>query len=339
MDFKRNASDVRKGFNYQDMVALFYFLNHIENIKEIKNEGKDDIDVVFRDNTTKYFQAKETKNVNKTLSKKELKEALTTLFEDILDDKNKKITEIGIITNCNYPFTKKDANFIVPYRSEDYINLSSVAKDRITKFLGELTQYDINKFEFKKLTVIKIAYQGNDDDSKLERLEKPINRFLDKARIEKGRYYSLLKDWSYIFYRNSESSYTVTPEDFVRRTEVTILDEPDLDTFFKEFHVITGNKQYIKNNYSTYLEKLYSDFKIMSIIQRDYSKFCLHNMNEDGIKTDDEFVNKESKKILEDLGLRDRKEDIDIARLIVWSRINHQAYFENIEEAVGVENK
>lgn len=335
---KRNASAIRQGFNYQDMTALFYFLNHIEDIREIKNEGKDDIDIVFKNNSKKYFQAKETININQALSKDELKKALITLMEDIIDDEDESITEIGIITNCNYPFTMKDSNFIVPYRSEDYVNLSSVAKNRILDLLNELN-YDIKKFKLEDLTIIKIAYQGNDDDSKLERLEKPINKFLAKARIDSSRYFSLLRDWSYIFYRNSESTYTVTPEKFVRRTEVTLLDDPNLDEFFRTFHIKTGNKRYIKNNYSNYLEKLYSDFKIMSIIQRDYAEYCVHNIEKEDDEVEKDFVNEEAEKIVDNLGLKNSKEDLDIAKLIVWLRILHDIYFENIEEAAGIENR
>lgn len=237
----RNASDVRKGFNYQDMVALFYFLNNIREIKELKNEGKDDIDVKLKNNSIKYFQVKETKDINHALDKDVLKKALNTLFDDTLDKNDKKISEIGIITNCNYPFTMKDKNFLEPYISEAYTELSSVAKNRISDALEELladdSNYNTKKFSYNKLTIKKIAYHGNDDASKLERLERPINKFLDIANIERSKYFSLLRDWSYIFYRNSEQVYTITPQKFVRRTEVTILDNPNLDDFFRTFHI------------------------------------------------------------------------------------------------------
>ena len=31
-----NASGVKRGYNYQDVVALYYFLDNIENISKIK---------------------------------------------------------------------------------------------------------------------------------------------------------------------------------------------------------------------------------------------------------------------------------------------------------------
>lgn len=338
----RNASDVRKGFNYQDMVALFYFLNNIREIKEIKNEGKDDIDVKLKNNSIKYFQVKETKDINHALDKEVLKKALNTLFDDTLDKNNKKVSEIGIITNCNYPFTMQDKNFLEPYISEDYTQLSSVAKKRISDALKELftddSNYDTKKFNYKKLTIKKIAYHGNDDASKLERLERPINKFLDVANIERSKYFSLLRDWSYIFYRNSEQTYTITPQKFVRRTEVTILDNPNLDEFFRTFHIRTGNKSYIKNKYSDYLEKMYTDFRLMSLIQRDYIKYGLEHPDEFDDELETNFVNEEAGVIFKELGLTNAKANIDIAKLIVWLRITHDVYFENIESAAGIES-
>ena len=203
-----NAADIRKGFNYQDLVALYVFLTYITDLKVLNNEGDEDIDILFKDGTYRYYQAKETKNVDKSLSKKELSEALRTLFNDIerVDDKT-LISEIGVVTNCNYPFTKKDSNFIVPYMKKDHTTLSNVAIDRINGLIEELKVKDKNyktvDFLYDKLTVTKLAYQGIDDDSRLERLEKPINRFLSKAKIENGRYSRLLNEWSFLFYRSS----------------------------------------------------------------------------------------------------------------------------------------
>ena len=339
-----NAADIRKGFNYQDLVALYVFLTYITDLKVLNNEGDEDIDILFKDGTYRYYQAKETKNVDKSLSKKELSEALRTLFNDIerVDDKT-LISEIGVVTNCNYPFTKKDSNFIVPYMKKDHSTLSNVAIDRINGLIEELKVKDKNyktvDFLYDKLTVTKLAYQGIDDDSRLERLEKPINRFLSKAKIENGRYSRLLKEWTFLFYRSSENKkYTITTENFVERTEIAIMDDPNLDDFFRTFHIRTGNKAYIMNNYSRYLKKLIRHFNIMSAIQKDFNSYKLKNQNLYEDEIEKKFVNEEYEKIANMMGFENDESEKDIAKLIIWLRIIHDSYFYNIERAAKIEN-
>lgn len=110
-----NAADIRKGFNYQDLVALYVFLTYITDLKVLNNEGDEDIDILFKDGTYRYYQAKETKNVDKSLSKKELSEALRTLFNDIerVDDKT-LISEIGVVTTVTILLLKKTVILLCP---------------------------------------------------------------------------------------------------------------------------------------------------------------------------------------------------------------------------------
>ena len=63
----RNASDTRRGFNYQDMVALYYYLDNIKEIKELNNKGEDDVDIKYNDGSLGFLQVKESQNVDNTL--------------------------------------------------------------------------------------------------------------------------------------------------------------------------------------------------------------------------------------------------------------------------------
>ncbi|QNQ80520.1 dsDNA nuclease domain-containing protein [Lactobacillus sp. PV034] len=337
--FPTNASYVRKGFNYQDMAALYYFLMHISEIAELNNEGNEDIDVKLKDGTIRYFQAKETKNIDNALKKTELRDALHTLSNNIIRQNYNHLDEVGIITNCNYPFTQKDYNFKVPYKKIDYSGLSSIATKRINDILQEFPKEIDIDFLLSKLSVTKLAYQGSDDASLLERLEIPIYSFMTMARIERSRYRQLLMDWSFLFNRSSENiKYKITPQKFIERTAVTIMDEPNLDKFFSIFQIRTGNKTYISNNYSEQLEKFLNNFKYMSVIQQDFDKYTNKNQNMLQNDLEIEFVNYEYEKISKLMGLNEEEADQDIVKLIIWLRIIHDTYFRNLESIISDED-
>lgn len=83
---------------------------------------------------------------------------------------------------------------------------------------------------------------------------------------------------------------------------------------------------------------MYTDFRLMSLIQRDYIKYGLEHPDEFDDELESNFVNEEAKVIFKELGQTNVKANIDIAKLIVWLRITHDVYFENIESAAGIEN-
>ena len=64
-----NASGVKRGYNYQDVVALYYFLDNIENISKINDEGEDDIEIIFEDGKYVFLQAKESVKSDKAITK------------------------------------------------------------------------------------------------------------------------------------------------------------------------------------------------------------------------------------------------------------------------------
>ena len=75
----RNASDSRRGFNYQDIVALHYYLDNIKEIEELNNEGEDDIDIKYVDGSLGFLQVKESKNVDHTLRSEVFKKSINIL--------------------------------------------------------------------------------------------------------------------------------------------------------------------------------------------------------------------------------------------------------------------
>ncbi|MBB1078776.1 hypothetical protein H5S09_06920 [Limosilactobacillus sp. STM2_1] len=340
MSLFRNASGIRKGFNYQDMVALYYFLDNIKEIKEIKNEGEDDVDIVFNDGSLGFLQAKETKNIDTTLKVGILRKALIALFDDCVAHKNIKLLEI--ITNSNYPFSKKDISFLQPYGKFIFKDLKANSQQKINKQIENICKsekkYNKEDFDTDKLAITKISYEGSDDRSKLQELKNIIYEFISDAEISPSYYKRLLHSWSFLFYRNSdEPKNRISKKKFIDYTELTVMDAPDLDEFIRKFDVKAGNIDYIKENYEDYLEKAILDYSLITIVESDFDKFSLKNR--DKVEADNivQFVNEESSIIFEKIGLNNQ-DDLDIAKIIVWLIVIRRRFLNNIERASINEN-
>lgn len=334
-----NASGVKRGYNYQDVVALYYFLDNIENISKINDEGEDDIEIIFEDGKYVFLQAKESVKSDKAITKPLLRKALSTLYEDFKNHKT-DIKELGIITNSNFPFTKKDFNFLLPYQYYKYDALSRTAQNRIQEQIKILEANQASTvLDLKKLSVTKISYSGYDERSRLQQLNIVVNEFLEKAKIESRMTARLSDAWLISFNRSSEDAKDyITKRHFLSQTEIEVMDEPEFETFFREFDIQTGNKRFIKDQYEKFLRKCIEKFTIVSKIDNDYRKFSIENSDKGQNEIEIDFVNKESKIITKELGLQNMDADLDIAKLIVWLRITNDTYIENIEKAANVKN-
>ncbi|WP_141374049.1 hypothetical protein, partial [Levilactobacillus brevis] len=56
-----NNSGGVAGFNFQDMAALYLFLDNVDEVQSFEVEGKEDIVLIWNDGTMSFIQAKETK--------------------------------------------------------------------------------------------------------------------------------------------------------------------------------------------------------------------------------------------------------------------------------------
>ena len=250
---------------------------------------------------------------------------------------NNNIKLLGIVTNNNYPLTKKNNSFIQPYSYFEFLDLPESSQKRIKGQLQDILasdeKYKEIKFDESKLTITKISYVGSNDKSKLQALKDVIHDFMGSAGIPETHYSTLLATWSFIFCRSSEyPEQVIDKKKFICYTEMAVMDLPDLDKFFSQFNVKVGNIDYIRQNYRSDLERAVVDYALVSMIETDFAKYNSLHSDKNESENLITFVESEYKKVYAKLGLK-RPEDADIAKLIVWLIITKDTFLRNIEGA------
>lgn len=334
-----NASNTQKGFHYQDFCALYFFVNNVKKIKSINDEGKEDFDVLYIDDKVGFFQAKEISN-NQNLQGKNINQSLKVLLDDYKSVSYDDLKELGIITNTSLPFGQKTDNaFNQPYMKYNYNSLSQKEKDVINK-QAKIYKIDIdNPKLLNKLTVTRIQYQGQDEQSKFQELRKRTENLINDARIYSGNTTSLMNEWIKMFTHNTEyPNVNVNKEQFTAHTEMTVLDRPNFDKFFDIFDDDI-NEEYIKNEYHTTLAKVCLNFSIKNKIENEFFIFKKQHLD---IKRQDRFksfTENFAEEVTKMVGLTNKNDDLCIAKLIIWLIIRQKHICQDIEESFNFENK
>ncbi|USS89385.1 hypothetical protein [Fructilactobacillus cliffordii] len=131
-----NASSTKKGFNYQDVAAVFFMFNYIKELISINDEGIDDIDLILKDKTI-FIQTKHSDKYPKaSVANVFLQKTLVDLVNNYID--GHKFDEIFYISNLYYPLGNKgkeagikfiyslnDNNLNDKWILRDYYNINS----------------------------------------------------------------------------------------------------------------------------------------------------------------------------------------------------------------------
>lgn len=357
---KSNASLTKKGFNYQDVVALSYLLRDIENLESINIEGKEDVDLFYEDKKTVYMQVKMAENVLSKRRSEALNNTLRVLINDF-DTKGKVPDEVIYLTNSHYPFaTQKDFDFSKDYTRYGYRQLNESIRKKImdqvrnlknekdkrgrigkNKFIRDLNEEGLEQI-LDKLSIVKFRYEGEDDQSKLVLLKEYIETFTTKIRI-KSRLNEVLKDaWYFMISRSSEDEKKkIKKEDFVAQTFVTVsLYENDDETFFDKCELDFPSMNYIRNQAdelrSLFLHKFTAESAIMGL----YTNFAQKNHGKklDGLA---DFLNQEINEVSEALEMDISDGDIikiDTVKYIAWTMISQSVILNTIEKVSNYDN-
>ncbi len=338
---KTNNSGGVAGFNFQDMAALYLFLDNVDEVQSFEVEGKEDVVLTWNDGTNSFIQAKETQNPYDTFNKKYVIDALRVLSQDVVDYGLENIKSEVLLTNSNYLFGKRAGQEFANAPHRKYS--SSSLPPRMLKKLEEFNRtLDHSEIDFAKLKVMKIEYSGDDDETKLSELEKKVRKFMDTAHINLSKYDSLLKSMLFLVYRSAEDSKkSISKKDFASYTAATLLiGTSQIERFLTLFNIDFENEDYIRSQYSEFLSPKAFDFSVTSKVNMllfDYGKQN-HGLSRDDKARD--FVNKNYEKICAPLGI-DIENDVrnkDVAKFILWLIVTNNSDFSNIKEALNYED-
>ncbi|MCT1176485.1 coiled-coil domain-containing protein [Pediococcus pentosaceus] len=207
-----NAATTVKGFHFQDVCALYLFLENIKKIESFAVEGKEDIVLNWQNGTKSFIQSKETIYPYDGFDSAVMKRALNVLLEDLDKYPQDKIKNIAILTNSHHPFGKEKGNpfDISSYSFFEYNDLPSEMKDKIDDWISSLTD---NEVDNSLLRIIKIEYAGSDDKTKLALLRQSVEQFMNSAQIMNAKYKTLMDSWIAMVSRSAEEEKKVITKD------------------------------------------------------------------------------------------------------------------------------
>lgn len=336
-----NNSGGVAGFNFQDMAALYLFLDNVDEVQSFEVEGKEDIVLTWNDGTMSFIQAKETKNPYETFHKNYIADALRVLSQDVIDYGLKNIKSEVFLTNSNFPFGIRAGQEFSTAPHRKY-NSSSLPPKMLKKLIDINKSLENSEIDFSKLKVMKIEYSGDDDETKIAELEKKVRKFMDSAHINLSKYDALLKSMLFLVYRSAEDSKKIiSKKDFAGYTAATLLiGTSQIERFLTLFDVDFNDEDYIRGQYSEFLKPMAFDFSVISRVNMllfDYGK------QNRGLSRDDkarDFVNKHYGDVCTYLGIdvATDNRNKDVARFILWLIITNNSDFKNIKEALNYED-
>lgn len=337
MSEKTGASAVEAGFHYQDVAALYLFLNNIKDLDSFEIEGKEDIDLIWNDGNKSFIQAKETTHPYQTFDSQKVTKALSVLSNDLAEYEKNKIQSLIFLTNSHFPFGVRAGR---EFDNSDYIfyTYKDLPPKMKKKILSLMKSSKNCKIDTNLLNVIKIEYFGSDDRTKLRLLQKSIEEFMELAHISPFKYRSLLHNWSFMVMRSSEYlRKKINKNEFAGYTSLIYLDDTSrIESFFEEFDISHTDEEYIKNQYSEYLNSLTLDMNVINKINTLAIEYNEHN-HESRHRREYEldFVNKNCQKLASVLGIKSTEEkDLAIAKFIMWLIIVNKVNFDSIKEAL-----
>lgn len=333
MSFSRNASNTIGGFNYQHIVALYFFLKHIREIKSVNNEGENDVDIIYNDGTLWFLQAKKTKYPNETFDARKFTQAFESLLDNVINEEPEKVKMLGLVTNNSYPLTLRNKSFGVPYVQYKYSDLEKKDREKVEEHLEKAkdtdNKYQSVEFDLDKFSIIKIYYEGSDDDTKLQELYKVANDFINDTGISETYRRILINEWLNLFSRNAEEpDKFVDKETFINHTQVALIDNPKLNEFFDLYDIVEDES--IVTIYENNLRGSLFDFELVSKIIKDWKRGSYKKSN---MK---EFIDSEIPNIIDDGNLDENQKNA--VRLLIWMILTNRSDLMGIKKVTEDEN-
>ncbi|MDF7638109.1 dsDNA nuclease domain-containing protein [Lactobacillus sp. ESL0791] len=343
-----SGATTQRGFSFQDLSALYLFLQSIKTLNSFKVEGNEDIDLNWKENKISLIQAKETVDPLQSFNTVYIKDALSLLSKDLSTYKNKPIKSIIFLTNSHFPFGKKiESKNGNQFNNENYCkysykNLSSEIKEKIQSWLKSDKKLKNITIDLSKLYIIKIPYQGDDTKTREIELEKEIEKFMGQAHITLDKYIPLKSQWNEMICQNKiikDPDKVITKEQFMGNTSLIYLyDQTPINEFIQEFQPSISIENYIKSNYMQHLQSLTMDMSIVNIINSlicDYKQENPNPTKNSKREIQKDFINKKCNKFASLIKLKINNENLFLSKLIMWILISNEINFNFIKDAIN----
>lgn len=283
MTGNRRANAVLFGFDFQVNAAIVLMLENIEELKSLRLEGKEDIELTLNDGKEILAQAKAVEKSSSDFTHviDNLKKALMSLSEGAC---NCEVKELILITNSPNPLNdKKTQSIFYGEAHRKFDTLPKSAQEKITRYLSKLTTpLDTSKFKIQIL-----PFETDDDLERYKVVNNVVDKFIGRLQLNvPGLGSKILPIWqSDIFHNGSKGDEVVTldKKDIIWPIVVVATDIGSCDEkFLEEFD--DAQYQEIANQYKTLINTCCERFEFCVKVLTDYTMYEYSGKKSDKIR-------------------------------------------------------
>lgn len=334
----RNASDTIKGFNFQFLVGLLFFISNIKDYESMNVEGEEDVEINCTNKEKIFIQVKETKRPFQPFEMRNVTKAMETLSENYSNNvSNTKY--IVFSTNSNYPFGKSDDSHfeVSEYMNLSYDELPETTQNKIKKII------DSNEMnvDYNKLRIMKVNYIG-DEETKINFFRGKAHEFLTSAGISASFFRNIFNKWNVMISRSAEEEKNfITKNNFAASTIIGVIDSfSNIDDFIDNFEINYDNEFYITNYYENYLEEITDDLVSINWVTNMWNEYRSNpsNLKIKHSELRKKFINEfDFSGLMDIIGLDNMNEsDNDVCKFIVFLILRRQGLIKNVYEAMNI---
>lgn len=265
------ATSVLFGFDFQVNAAIFIMLKNIKEMKSIRLEGEEDIDIELSDDSKILAQAKAVEKPYDDFSNvtTKLKEALASLSDTQKNHPN--IRNLIYITNTPKPFGErvKSRNFESGVPTVlDYDELPGDLQKKVTRILKDnnLT------LDTSKLTIQTLPFYSKRDEERYKFVYDEIKRFIYRIQRCKVPEDELHRIWVSEIFKNGtkrEKELKLTKEDIIWPIVVMVIKNDD----YSDFEIDVANEDVIAEMYAKTIRNCTERFEFVTKVTSSYSLF------------------------------------------------------------------
>lgn len=328
-----SASPVMFGFDFQENVAIVLMIKNIAELKTIKVEGEEDIELLLNDGSYVLAQAKSVVRSSTDFSniRAKAKKAMESLSEAA-----QKLPARELIYYTNSPDPLHDdaskSMFYGPARVK-YDELPDTTKDIINDFLSEIEK----PLDTSLLKIQVLPFETDDDEQKYKVVRDVISAFIRETSILTlvGSHNQLHEVWQTMLKRNgtkSDRKITLNKKDIVWPVIVFVTGKGNLDRNARYCTDLDdGEFDEIERKYGELIQNYCERFETVTKVLSDFS-----DKRESGRDSIDRFINDYWTAYVDEFGLFTIEGEVkeNLTKIVLYSILSKRYDINKIKQFV-----
>lgn len=330
----RSATSVILGFLFQANAAIVLMLENMKELKSIRLECNEDIDIELNDGTYVLAQAKcvEKSSTDFANVRANAKKAM-----DSLSDGSHRVSakEVIYITNSPDPFKESlSKNMFYGPSVVKYDELPSITQGLISDYLSQISQ----PLDKSKLTIRVLPFEGDDERQRYKVVWNAISDFLDDLGLNESGFRKKLHNvWEGMLYRSgskADKDITLGKKDIVWPIIVCVTGHDVLDRDAQYcMGLDDGVFEEIKSRYSEIIDYCSERYELVAKIIADYSLIKRNDRDSIG-----GFINDHWSDYIDNFGLDSIDESIrcSLIKIILYRILVKRYAIDRIKKGVNL---